>query len=94
MILLRSVEVRRQIRRLIAILKVRDSDYDPTVAELMITDQGIRVEDSFRDTISVLAGTSLRAVTFEPIVTRKVRLPASVGSGKKTSKRPDRKPPR
>ena len=46
-ILLRHVEHRAAILRALAILKVRDDDYDPKMREIRITDDGIRLLDTF-----------------------------------------------
>jgi circadian clock protein KaiC len=43
LISLRYAEMDSRVRRVISILKVRDSDYDPLVREMAITDHGIEV---------------------------------------------------
>jgi circadian clock protein KaiC len=40
LVLLRYVELRSRLHRLISILKVRDSDFDPFLHEFLLTDQG------------------------------------------------------
>jgi circadian clock protein KaiC len=56
MVLLRYVEIRSSVRRLIGVLKVRESDYDPRLRELRITDQGIRLGETFEGAESLLSG--------------------------------------
>ena len=46
-ILLRHVEHRASMLRVLAILKVRDDDYDARMREFQITDDGIRLLDTF-----------------------------------------------
>jgi circadian clock protein KaiC len=46
-ILLRHVEHRAEMRRVLTILKVRDDDYDGRMRELRITDEGIVLTDRF-----------------------------------------------
>lgn len=45
---LRHVELRGQLRRIISILKMRESGYDPHVREFMIGENGIRVLEPLR----------------------------------------------
>jgi circadian clock protein KaiC len=46
LVLLRYVELRSRLHRLISILKVRDSDFDPFLHEFFLTDEGPAVNDS------------------------------------------------
>ena len=55
-ILLRHVERSATILRALAILKVRDDDYDPQMREIRITDRGIRLLDTFADASHLMAG--------------------------------------
>ena len=45
---LRHVELRGQLRRIISILKMRESGYDPHVREFVIAEDGIRVLEPLR----------------------------------------------
>lgn len=56
MVLLRYVEYRASVRRLIGILKLRDSNYDPALRELKITAQGIQLGGTFEGAESLLSG--------------------------------------
>jgi circadian clock protein KaiC len=56
LVLLRYVEYRSSIRRMIGILKLRESDYDPSLRELRITPQGIQLGGAFEDAESLLSG--------------------------------------
>lgn len=56
LILLRQVELRSQLYRLISILKVRASDYDTAIREFQITTRGIEVEKTFESADAILTG--------------------------------------
>ncbi|MFL5349913.1 MAG: RAD55 family ATPase [Hyalangium sp.] len=55
-ILLRYVELRSQLYRLISIMKMRESQYDSGIREFSITEQGINVADTFESAESILTG--------------------------------------
>jgi circadian clock protein KaiC len=55
-ILLRHVEHRAAILRALAILKVRDDDYDSKMREIRISDDGIRLLDTFDDSSNLMSG--------------------------------------
>ena len=55
-ILLRHVEHRAAILRALAILKVRDDDYDPKMREIKITDDGIHLLDTFEHASHLMSG--------------------------------------
>ena len=55
-ILLRHVELRAHLYRLISILKVRDSDYDSAIREFRISDSGISVANTFESAQGILSG--------------------------------------
>ncbi|CAA9545511.1 MAG: Circadian clock protein KaiC [uncultured Thermomicrobiales bacterium] len=57
-VLLRYVELRSQLHRLISILKVRESDYDTSIREFLITPDGIDVAGSFESAEAVLTGVT------------------------------------
>ena len=57
-ILLRHVELRSQLYRLISIVKVRDRAYDGAIREFRITDRGIVVADTFDSAEQILTGTA------------------------------------
>jgi len=61
-ILLRHVELRSQLYRLISILKVRDRAYDGAIREFQITDRGVVVADTFDSAEQILTGAA-RTVT-------------------------------
>jgi circadian clock protein KaiC len=58
MILLRYVELRSQLYRLLSIIKVRESDYDPSIREFRITSKGIEVASTFESAEAILTGTA------------------------------------
>jgi circadian clock protein KaiC len=55
-ILLRYVELRSQLYRLISVMKMRESQYDSGIREFSITDQGILVADTFASAEAILTG--------------------------------------
>jgi circadian clock protein KaiC len=55
-ILLRHIEHRAAMLRVLAILKVRDDDYDARMREIRITDNGIRLLDTFAGESGVVSG--------------------------------------
>lgn len=57
-IFLRYVELRSQLYRLISIMKLRDSDYDPAIREFRISDHGISVASTFRSAEAILTGVA------------------------------------
>jgi len=59
LILMRFVELDSQLRRMLSILKVRDSHHDPALHELNIGPQGITLRKAFEGACGVLSGTPL-----------------------------------
>lgn len=59
LILLRHVEFRAQLYRLISILKIRDSSYDSSIRELRVTESGITVLDRFENAEQIMSGSAL-----------------------------------
>ncbi|MDE1168074.1 MAG: ATPase domain-containing protein [Pseudomonas sp.] len=57
-LLLRFVEYEAELKRLLSILKVRDSVYDPSLLELVIDDQGIDLKKAFKHAEAVLSGSA------------------------------------
>ncbi|HEU4728826.1 MAG TPA: ATPase domain-containing protein [Kofleriaceae bacterium] len=57
-LLLRHVELRSQLYRLISILKVRDRAYDGAIREFQITDRGVIVADTFDSAEQILTGAA------------------------------------
>lgn len=55
-ILLRYVELRSQLYRLISLMKMRESQYDSGIREFSITDDGIQVADTFESAENILTG--------------------------------------
>ncbi|HEX2922447.1 MAG TPA: ATPase domain-containing protein, partial [Chloroflexota bacterium] len=53
---LQYVELRSELHRLISILKVRESDFDPSIREFTISEGGLRVADTFGSAEAVLTG--------------------------------------
>ena len=57
--LMRFVELESQLRRVLSILKVRDSHYDPALHELAIGADGITLRNAFAGASGVLSGTAV-----------------------------------
>ena len=56
LILLRYVEIRSQLSRLISVVKMRDSDFDSALREFRITSTGIEVAHTFDSAEAILSG--------------------------------------
>ncbi len=65
-ILLRHVELRSQLYRLISILKVRDRPYEGAIREFQITDKGVVVADTFDTAEQILTGAARTIAEPEP----------------------------
>ena len=61
MVLLRYVELRSRLFRLISLIKVREGAFDPTIREFAITDAGIVVGAPFEGVEAVLSGMAREA---------------------------------
>jgi circadian clock protein KaiC len=64
-ILLRHLEHRASILRALAILKVRDDDYDPKMREIRITDDGIRLLDTFAHASNLMSGGGVAGLEWQ-----------------------------
>jgi len=58
LVLLRYIELRSRLFRLISILKVRDSSFDPVLHEYVLTDHGPVIEQSSASAEAIMAGSS------------------------------------
>jgi circadian clock protein KaiC len=54
MLLLRFIELRSRLYRLISILKVRSSDFDSSLHEFRITNEGVEIEDTSESAESIM----------------------------------------
>ncbi|GLV61124.1 circadian clock protein KaiC [Dictyobacter sp. S3.2.2.5] len=59
LIFLRYVELESQLYRLLSILKMRESDYDPAIREFRITNHGIDVAPTFASAQAILTGVAV-----------------------------------
>ena len=57
-VLVRYLELRSRLYRLISLMKVREGTFDPTIREFAITDTGVVVGSPFEGTEAVLSGTA------------------------------------
>lgn len=56
LLLLRYIELRSRLYRLVSVLKVRDSNFDPSLHEFVLTDGGMVIEPSSRSAEGIMAG--------------------------------------
>ena len=56
LVLLRYVEIRSQLRRLISVIKMRDSDFDSSLREFRITGHGFELAQTFESAEAILSG--------------------------------------
>lgn len=61
LILLRYVEISSSLRRLISVLKVRDSDFDPAVREVQLTGAGLVIKGPFVGWDNLVSGAARRS---------------------------------
>lgn len=57
-ILMRVLEVRGRLKHLISVLEMRESDYDSTIREYLISHEGLKVGEPFKDSENLLSGTA------------------------------------
>lgn len=58
LMLMRFVELNSELKRLLSILKMRDSVYDPSLLEVVINDHGIDLNKAFKHAEAVLSGSA------------------------------------
>ncbi len=58
LLLMRFVELNSQLKRVLSILKVRDSRYDPALLEVCFGEGGIELHKAFDEAAAVLSGTA------------------------------------
>ncbi|MFV2948429.1 MULTISPECIES: ATPase domain-containing protein [Pseudomonas] len=58
LLLMRFVELNSQLRRVLSILKVRDSRYDPALLEVVFGEGGMELHKAFNEAAAVLSGTA------------------------------------
>ncbi|SEP78414.1 circadian clock protein KaiC [Pseudomonas lutea] len=56
--MMRYAELNAELKRVISILKVRDSHFDPSLREIVISDSGIDLAKAFRNAEMVLSGSA------------------------------------
>ncbi len=60
LVLMRYIELRSRLYRLISVLKVRDSDFDPSLYEYVTTSQGLRIEETCDSAEGIMASVLRR----------------------------------
>lgn len=58
LLLMRFVEMNSELKRVLSILKMRDSFYDPALFEVVISQNGIALNKAFKHASAVLSGTA------------------------------------
>ncbi len=58
LLLMRFVELESELRRVLSVLKVRDSRYDPALREVVIGETGMELRKAFNEATAVLSGTA------------------------------------
>ncbi|MCU1734738.1 MULTISPECIES: ATPase domain-containing protein [unclassified Pseudomonas] len=58
LLLMRFVELGSELKRVLSILKVRDSRYDPALLEVVIGAGGVELHEAFNEATAVLSGTA------------------------------------
>jgi len=76
-IFLRYAELRSQLYRLISILKIRRSGYDPAIREFRITHKGIEVADTFESAEAILTGLARPSIASFPNTEQPQGLPGT-----------------
>jgi circadian clock protein KaiC len=66
MLLLRFIELRSRLFRLISILKVRNSDFDASLHEFRITNEGIEIENTSESAESIMFSFAQRTEGITP----------------------------
>ncbi len=69
LLLMRYVEIKSRLFRLISLFKVREGAFDPTIRKFAITDSGIMVEEPFEGTEAVLSGMAREAAVRSSLLT-------------------------
>jgi circadian clock protein KaiC len=69
LVLLRYVELRSRLSRLVSVFKVRDGAFDPTIREFSITDAGIVIGERFEGAEAVLSGMGREAARAAALLT-------------------------
>lgn len=82
-IMLRHVEVRSRLRRLVSVLKARQSVTDPAIREFVIGPEGIEIGEPFQGSAALLTGTAVP----EPAPSKAEPAPAKPGPAPGLSRR-------
>jgi circadian clock protein KaiC len=59
-ILLRYVEINSEMRKAISVLKMRGSDHDKEIRELVINEKGVQIKQPFREYSGILSGNPVK----------------------------------
>ncbi|GMT96072.1 ATPase domain-containing protein [Corallococcus caeni] len=84
-ILVRYVELRSQLYRLLSIMKMRESAYDSAIREFSISEEGIQVAETFESAESILTGHARMTGGPSPSASVKAPLGARKKQGRKAS---------
>lgn len=93
-ILLRYVELRSQLYRLLSIMKMRESAYDSSIREFSISENGITVAETFESAESILTGHARLTSGTPPGKTAALKAPLGSARGKAKKQAASKKPAR
>jgi circadian clock protein KaiC len=84
LIVMRFAEINANVRRVLSVMKLRESDFDSRLCEFRITHKGIRIKDSLANAEDVLTGT---AHVRERLRAEKARVKAKAATKKRVRRR-------
>ena len=58
LLMMRFVELRAELRRVLSVLKIRDSTYDPSLREFVIQDGEVVLTRAFEQIATVMSGSA------------------------------------
>jgi circadian clock protein KaiC len=83
LVIMRFVELNGSLRRIISVLKLRESEFDPAIREFVITGKGLQVRGRLDGMEAIMTGTAH--------VTSADRVPSAGGPPTKSKRRPARR---
>lgn len=93
-ILVRYVELRSQLYRLLSIMKMRESAYDSSIREFSISEKGITVAETFESAESILTGHARLTSGTGPGKAAAIKAPLGTARGKAKKQAASKKPAR
>jgi circadian clock protein KaiC len=87
LIVMRFAEMHARVRRVVSVLKMRDSDFDSTLREFDITPHGLRMNDGLANAEAVLTGSAHEATGAQRKATKTKTKTAEKGRRSSKSRR-------